>query len=990
MNPLALCLLCLALVPALVSGQGDQTRTLAFPALGATATETKVVDPVTGDIVGSARDAAGHLVDVSALRAAEILARAADPDLKLGHQLQAHLTRVTPTTRVPVMLWLRFDAAALDDHVRNILDGRDLTKLSEAEVRKLEADAGARVAAEIGNLTRPFGRMLDRMGLATRLVSEVSPVVVADATPGEIRSLAQLAVVDTVYLETRTGGATNTDANATHRTDRVHQYGVKGRNIRIAIMEDGRISGGHAYLNNLGGTFRPAGAFSDHVHAVAGCTASRYGGELGAAPDSTLWSANFEQYVGADIIAAGDWIATQNVDISNLSFYVGDGGTNQPTFFDRYFEYHSRYYLDSYVVAAGNTGNTHTRVTSPARAWNVISVGSHSDGGNGNWTGDVMASSSGWLDPSTGVEKPNLAANGVSLQSLTQTNPWHGGVGSGTSYASPHVAGNLANSMVVNSAIRISPEAAMALMMATAWHNIEGSSRLSEKDGAGGLHGLAAFRTAKENRVRYETVTASSFSNNGYYTTTINLTAGERTRVVIAWGANSDSGYNTQVLDADLDIAIYEGNNVTSGTYRGGSLSFNNNFEIVEFTPQITGLHTIRINDYRFDGTSERVGIAWSRKYRDISSYKIRERTDDPTAANAGPSIGNPDFTMDVDAAMCPNATYIVAPSLTRPYFGGPGAAYSPYNWQPLTYDALTEFWLFDVQQFPAFDVWENSIGVLNSAGQSSGFNLFLENDPSLIGLTVYHIGITLESGAGYADNIKEFSEVLTTRVLPAATDKTRSDDGHFVQALPAGFSFFSQNYTQCYVNMNGNITFGGPSVDYSETTAELLSGRPRIAFLWDDLNPAGIGMQGTPVVRVREILTGPADDQLVVIEFADVPIYGGSGSSSNTVRVTLFGYTGEIKIEHLNCSTSDAIVGISPGNGISSASEIDLTSSGQRSSGSLNAMFETFTGTTCSGSFCFFDWLDVDSLDSHWNEIRFIPENLFTVDSYRMELDKK
>jgi hypothetical protein len=70
-------------------------------------------------------------------------------------------------------------------------------------------------------------------------------------------------------------------------------------------------------------------------------------------------------------------------------------------------------------------------------------------------------------------------------------------MGTGASYASPHCAGNLADAMVLSTVPGVAPEAAMALMMATAWHNIEGDSRLSAKDGALGIHGLAAVRQAR-------------------------------------------------------------------------------------------------------------------------------------------------------------------------------------------------------------------------------------------------------------------------------------------------------------------------------------------------------------------------------------------------------------------------------------------------------------------------------------------------------------
>ncbi|MCP3918656.1 MAG: hypothetical protein GY711_24180 [bacterium] len=95
--------------------------------------------------------------------------------------------------------------------------------------------------------------------------------------------------------------------------------------------------------------------------------------------------------------------------------------------------------------------------------------------------------------------------------------------------------------MTRDSSARISPEAGMAAMLATAWHNIEGSSRLSDFDGAGGLHQRAAARCGAANRIRYVYLSSGSFTTNGYYTYNITLNAGDRVRVAIAWPANANS-----------------------------------------------------------------------------------------------------------------------------------------------------------------------------------------------------------------------------------------------------------------------------------------------------------------------------------------------------------------------------------------------------------------------------------------------------------------
>lgn len=957
------------------SVSGIESGRVRLPNLGITVTEAKALDPVTGEVVSSAVDQDGRPADLSALRRLEIDARRRNPAARIDAGLDRRMADEAPAV-VPVVVWLEHDAGALDALNRLLLEPVLALPPDDPRVRVAEETATRSVLDHVAAITAPFARFLRAEGIEVTHVSITAPAVFARIPAAALAAVAALPGVDTIYLDDAQGGDSNADANATHRTTEVHKQGVRGRGIRAANMGNTDVT--NPFLDIVE-SFDPAGAPTAHGTQVSGCIASKHPDRPGASPDVSFYSANPSGGLGnASITATGDWIITRNIDVTNMSYYVDT--TTALQYQDRYFDYQSRNYADSYVTASGNFGTTHGNVVSPSKGWNVITVGNHTDGGNGNWTGDVMNSSSSFVDPATGCDKPNVSANGTSVLTLDlSANGNISGSVSGTSYASPHTAGNLANAMVVNTAIRTSPEAAMALLMATAWHNLEGATRLSDVDGAGGIHGLGAFRAARDNRVRTTTVTPSSFAATGYHLETMLLTGGDRARIVLAWSASADAGYTTSVLDADLDITVVEGYNQASGTVITGSYSYFNNFEILEFTPAATGWFTVRVNDYRFDGASERIGLAWSQKYRDTSAFKLLERAVESSPLT-GPTIGNPSYFMDFAAPNSPSATYLCAPSLTPPGTG-PGFPISPLTWSPLTVDALTLFWLDDVNN-PAYTIWNDSVGTLSSAGTTTSNSVLINGDPGLVGLRLYHIGMTFENG--WPDGVKELSEVHTFQIQPPATDKPRSDDGSFVQALPAGFRFYGVTYTQCWVNMNGSITFGGSDSDYTESVAELLAGRPRIAFLWDDLNPGLTGSQGTPAVRVRQHLAGPADQQFVVIEFVNVPGYNEPGVVS-TVRVTLQGYSGAIKIEYLDCGLADAIVGLSPGNGLSSANERDFTSSGEVTSGAGQAIFQEFPG--CVGFNC--DTFDLESPDAlHWNVLTFTQVDLFQADNYRLRLD--
>lgn len=77
-------------------------------------------------------------------------------------------------------------------------------------------------------------------------------------------------------------------------------------------------------------------------------------------------------------------------------------------------------------------------------------------------------------------------------------------------------------------------------------------------------------------------------------------------------------------------------------------------------------------------------------------------------------------------------------------------------------------------------------------------------------------------------------------------------DNGTSQASLGFTFPYFGSNYTNVYVNANGNLTFNAASSDYDQDRDEFVSGLrdvgtspvgPAIAPLWDDLDPT-VGLQ--------------------------------------------------------------------------------------------------------------------------------------------------
>lgn len=937
--------------------------------LDVTVTLVKGTDPVTGESVGGALDPQGRPVDFSELRAQEIALKTSNPEAKLDPELREALA--TATGPLEVVLWLDFDAESYDRHIASLWSMVDIEAIDKETARAIEGDIARWIIARNAETTGPVVDLLETSGVPVRYVSETAPVIFATAAPHQIMDLAALHEVDTIYLEDDDKMDYNTSARGTHRTERVHNFGVRGRGVRVALLENNGVDPACPYLNVTGwfnaGTPNP----DDHIHGTSGCVASQLSTRLGTAPDVELFSANADSYSDNDVTAAGDWVATQNIDITNNSW-----GPTSPTgnlrYADRYFDYQSRFFQDSYVHSAGNSG-IGTSVGNVG--WNLISVGSIHDQDNSDWDDDVMSTFSATADPSTGCEKPNVVGVGDAVDTLGDGNTSSGGgCGSnpqttawlidnycGTSFSSPFTAANMANAFVVDATPVVSPEAAMAMIMATAWHNINGATRLSDEDGAGAINGLAAFRCALDGRITSHSLTSSSFNTSGYFVHNIHLQGGDKTRVCIAWSSNANSSYTTDVLDADLDLAIYTGQNATSGTAHGFSSSFDNNFEIVEFTPPATGWYTVRVNDFRFDGSSERMGIAWSQKTQDTSSFRLREWV----GSDTGPTIGTSSYYMDFDAPHSPGDSYLCAPGSNH----GPGFSFSPETWSPLSQDIWTTLWFDHISSNNWF--WTGSFGSLNSSGNTFGNRMSIPDFPGLVGTELSHVGFTINPN--YPDTIKEISDPHTFAFYPHETVLSLGDDDFEEVSLPFTFKFYGQYYDSVYVNSNGNLTFGSGDSDFTESASQFVANEPRIAFLWDDLSPNNATSPDGVQIKILD-----AGEEALVVEFLDVPAFGTS--NANTVRTTLH-EDGRITIDFENVAEDDGLVGISPGNGLSGVTtERDLSRYGYGFSGTNDALFEIFSG---SGG----DNNDLEATTIWYNTVEFIPANNDHT-NYRLKLE--
>ena len=411
------------------------------------------------------------------------------------------------------------------------------------------------------------------------------------------------------------------------RARSVWNANIRGGGVTIAHIEGTYIRNGQNVggriddrLPSLAGvqTFDPAEPIGSHATQCGAIIRSRDPFWTGIAHECTLLSANHtENNNEADYMAAVEWaVVDRGASVLNSSEGFLDGG-NGLQWVDVYFDYLIHYNRIFLAQSAGNSGFNRPilygmgAMDSPGRAYNVMTVGAISNSVPTNlsrqpwdWSNDYMGYYSSYVNPDTGTEKPEVAAYGNFSPILLESQ--------GTSFAAPIVAGIAG--LCVNDWPSLSdePMALKAKIMASGLaKNIEGAARLSEKDGAG-----KALATATRAGSYACTLTTASFDADRLFEipTDVSFRAGVPMRIVLAYshppGARNARPDARSYSMCDLDLRFYD----SAAHYLSSAYGPHNPFEIIDFTPQVTGVGRIKIRNFGWDRRIGRlrIGVAWT------------------------------------------------------------------------------------------------------------------------------------------------------------------------------------------------------------------------------------------------------------------------------------------------------------------------------------------------------------------------------------------
>jgi len=571
----------------------------------------KVLNTETGDSRRVALDADNNVVDYE-----EHLEKERTLRYEKYGRMQVELHRLVELGEAPTIPVLIKYAVAEEQIDKSRMD---IDQVLEGVARFQEiAD---KVEQETAALFRETLRQYDLA--APDEVRPSGPFVSAELPPDAIRELSKHPRVAFIGLDQEKvvlDYPTIPESLPTTRANWVHSLGTEGAGIKIAVLESGGLALSESNFNI--GEIQVTASADLHMTKSVGIIGNQYNDSWeGYAPEATVYIANDSDYKDAY-----EWAKSKGVEVITMSWHYPSEETDGDLHSrDIYFDYMVAHYpWPTIFTSAGNQAERDAYAS--GKGYNFFGVGNVLNDGDGDRCNDEISSTSSWLDPTSphgDREIPEVAAPGSRHELL-------GTSFGGTSCATPVTASIAALLMSTNTSLKIWPEAIRAILLATAnYQDADGADWASYRDGKDGT-GLINAQYGYWTANRRETGTTAQYRahdygsmrksdfEGGFFEKTWKaktFTTNSRIRAAITWNsktASEDGEPTSSVLDADLDLWVED----PDGHLVAWSVSWDGNYEFVEFTPAKVGEYTIKIRGYSVpDDFFSWYGVAWTTHY---------------------------------------------------------------------------------------------------------------------------------------------------------------------------------------------------------------------------------------------------------------------------------------------------------------------------------------------------------------------------------------
>ena len=602
----------------------------------------KYVDHRTGEIHVVYRDAAAGAVagdDLITERVGAVEATLSPLQRKGDDELLGAVADKTAAGDgdgpVSMGVWLEVDVAAAEQAVidrhpelvwdggRPLVDDLETARAIRAELAQARADARAAALEQLRADAEALGAIVG-------YTSTNAPLVYLDLPADRVDDVAALPGVSSLGLE-RTWVTTMASAGPAVQANWTSSSEDQGAGVRVAVVEyhnvrnTGDLAGRVVASHSTSGALAFTSGGLDHPTWVAGAIAGR-GTYPGVAPGAVIVSSSTGGGGASltrdrQLIFAADWAASAaggDADVVNAS--IGQDTATGSEEARRYFDAMVNEDGRLAVAAAGNfTTFGHWDILSPGTAYNVLTVGGIDDRNTAGRSDDRIwyypgSNGSNYHDRSGTAwnshgdfNKPNVSAPAASVITAN-------GLGaSGTSVASPIVAGIAAQVIANLPSLALRPEVTRAIIMAGAINRtpMPDGSKNADHEGTGTASALWANKLLAAGDTVNGGHRMGSMTAGQTVAQDIAVVAGQKVKVVLTWNSRTSGtsiSTRTDRLAADLDLRIVQPDGSVLGSY-----TFDNNFEWVEFTASRSGTARLEIRQTRFESTSERYGLAWAK-----------------------------------------------------------------------------------------------------------------------------------------------------------------------------------------------------------------------------------------------------------------------------------------------------------------------------------------------------------------------------------------